>query len=135
MSFNFEAKSLVIPEGKVMKIIDSNNNIIWQSTESFNYVSLGDSIAAGHSIDDNWEKNYGTRSQYGGENGNSSTIIVPNSYTDLISKSGYMGNTISFARSGDTVRDLINKLDDNKVISALKGADYVTICIGANDVL
>jgi hypothetical protein len=63
MSFNFEAKSLVIPEGKIRKIIDSNNNIIWQSEESFvNYVSLGDSIAAGHAINDRWGTDYGTKS-------------------------------------------------------------------------
>ena len=36
---------------------------------SFNYVSLGDSIAAGHSINSKWESDYGTGSQFG-ENGN-----------------------------------------------------------------
>ena len=57
-------KNLSIPEGKVLKIL-SNNKTFWQAENEapkFNYVSLGDSIAAGHAINDRWETDYGTKS-------------------------------------------------------------------------
>ncbi|MBO5789583.1 MAG: hypothetical protein J6R40_00320, partial [Clostridia bacterium] len=104
------------------------------------YVSLGDSIAAGHAINANWENDYGEKSQYG-ENGNVSTIIVPASYTDLISKhlkSRYGSDRVeikSFAHSGDTVAHLMQKLDREAVKNAIASANLVTVCIGANDVL
>ena len=103
------------------------------------YVSLGDSIAAGHTINADWGKNYGEGSQYG-KNGNTETAVVPGCYTDIISKelkSVYGDHAFlkSFARSGDTVEDLMNKLTHETVREAIKKADLVTICIGANDVL
>lgn len=110
------------------------------------YVSLGDSIAAGHSIDDNWATNYGEGSQYGYDFGNGyvrtePTAIVPGSYTDLIRNE--LVNTygadkvsaMSFAKSGDTVAMLMDKLSHATVRNAIEQADFVTICIGANDVL
>ena len=108
--------------------------------EEIYYVSLGDSIAAGHSINENWERDYGYKSQYG-ENGNTYTVVVADSYTDLIGKelvNIYPGRGIytnSYAHSGDTVVDLLNKLSNDVVIEAVSKADIVTICIGANDVL
>lgn len=103
------------------------------------YVSLGDSIAAGHTINDDWETAYGTGSQYG-NNGNEETVIVPGCYTDLIHRDliarfGGRVKATSFAKSGDTVSDLVEKLNHNVVQKAIAKADYVTICIGANDVL
>jgi len=104
------------------------------------YVSFGDSIAAGHTINAEWELNYGEGSQYG-KNGRTETVIVPGSYTDLIRRelvSIYGANrvsAISFARSGDTVADLMEKLSHAVVIRAIEQADIVTVCIGANDVL
>ena len=104
------------------------------------YVSLGDSIAAGHTIDSDWEINYGEWSQYG-VNGNAETEIVPNSYTDLIKNelSNMYGaenvSVKSFARSGDTVADLMDKMSHDVVSNEIENAEYVTICIGANDVL
>ncbi len=104
----------------------------------YRYVSLGDSIAAGHSINADWAEEYGTGSQYG-ENGNTSTAIVTDCYTDLIHRelasSKEKVQTTSFAHSGDTVADLITKLTDDVVVNTIKRADLVTICIGANDVL
>lgn len=105
-----------------------------------NYVSLGDSIAAGHMIDTDWESQYGVRSQYG-ENGNKETVIVPLSYTGVIQhelNSIYGERHVSvksFAHSGDTVADLLVKLSQDAVIKAIEEADLVTVCIGANDVL
>lgn len=110
-----------------------------QKTRTY-YVSLGDSIAVGHSIDENWEDDYGYDAQYG-VNGNASTVVVPNSYTHLIHNelSNIYGKdkviTTSFARSGDTVADLMEKLSHDIVQEAIKKANFVTICIGANDVL
>lgn len=109
------------------------------SSQLFNYVSLGDSIASGYEIDDNWKNDYGRGSEYG-ENGNTSTAIVPNTYTDLIQqelKAKYGDNTsiVSFAHSGDAVSHLLEKLDKPEIIAAIEKADLVTICIGANDLL
>lgn len=105
----------------------------------YHYVSFGDSIAAGHAINSSWDKDYGKGSQYG-ENGNTSTKIVPGCYTDLIRTKlqqihkGYISTT-SFAHSGDKVVDLLKRLKDDVVKKALAKADYVTICIGANTLL
>lgn len=101
------------------------------------YVSFGDSIAAGHSLD---YFGSGTSSQYG-VNGNTSTYIIEDTYTDLIR--AHMSSVyddqqikaISYARSGDRVDDLVNKLDDPTIINSVKEATHVTICIGANDIL
>lgn len=127
-----------IPNGTVAKIRTSGQDL-WSAFQYY-YVSLGDSIAAGHTIDDNWAINYGEASQYG-VNGNMSTTIVPNSYTDLIRTelmTNYGVNKVSaksFARSGDTVANLLGKLDHDVVRKAIAKANLVTICIGANDVL
>ena len=127
-----------LPEGEAVKI-ERNGAALW-SKPAMLYVSLGDSIAAGHTINDSWSWEYGEGSQYG-VNGNTSTAIVRNCYTDLIH--GGMADrygaeyvrAASFARSGDTVADLMAKLDHEGVKSAIGKAALVTVCIGANDVL
>ena len=99
------------------------------------YVSLGDSIAAGHSLPNHNENN-----QYGIGN-NSSTKIVDGCYTQLfrdnVLKSSYENiNTISFARSGQTSAELLDKLqNDARVKLAVANADVITVFIGANDLL
>lgn len=115
------------------------NRVFKKLTRKYNYVSFGDSIAAGYAIDSNWETDYGRGSEYG-ENGNTETTIVPGSYTylinqDLTGRFGEGAKTTSFAHSGDTVEDLMNKLDHDVVRNELQQADLVTICIGANDLL
>ena len=130
-------QGLDLPEGTVV-MIESSGVLLWNSL--FGYVSLGDSIPAGHTIDENWATDYGEGSQYG-VNGNTSTVIVPNSYTDRIDgelKAEHGVNRVSsksFARSGDTVADLIAKLSHDVVRNAIAKAEIVTVCIGANDVL
>jgi lysophospholipase L1-like esterase len=133
-------KDLEIPEGKV-KRVSVANTVVWSDEQElpFRYVSFGDSIAVGHRINGDWEKDYGWDAQYG-VNGRVATAIVPNCYTDLIHKDltelyGSGVSTTSFARSGDKVTDLMDKLNHAVVRKALSEADYVTICIGANDVL
>lgn len=131
-------QGLTIPEGVVSRITDGTGNVLYEAYK-YRYVSLGDSIAAGHTINEDWATDYGEGSQYG-KNGNTSTAIVPGCYTDLIRTelSGRVGGKVkstSFARSGDTVADLIAKLSHTVVVDALKRADLVTICIGANDIL
>lgn len=127
-----------IPEGEVEEI-RHNGKLLW-SRLKVAYVSLGDSIAVGHAIDDDWASRYGYQTQYG-ENGNTQTLIVPGTYTDLIRTDLYNKygrssvNVKSFAHSGDTVADLMTKLNQEPVRSALQQANIVTICIGANDVL
>ena len=124
-----------------IKLMSGSRGYVFENPGSklFGYVSLGDSIAAGHTINDEWTTNYGEGSQYG-KNGNTSTAIVPESYTDLIKdelavKYNNRSAVVSFARSGDTVADLIEKLNHERVQSSIKMAELVTICIGANDVL
>lgn len=135
-----EEDILPAPDYNGWKYIDKFGYVGPGVVTPVHYVSLGDSIAAGHSIDSGWNANYGMRSQYG-ENGNQYTIIVPGSYTDLIRnelEQVYGTNStsaVSFAHSGDTVADLIAKIDNDTVRSELANASLVTICIGANDVL
>ena len=130
---------LIIPEGSVVEIL-CNNDVLWARPDLFGYVSLGDSIAAGHSINDDWEKDYGYDAQYD-DIGDAPTVIVRNSYTDLIAKdltNIYKDNKVvctSFAHSGDMVIDLMEKLDHDVVKRAIMRANLVTICIGANDIL
>ncbi len=124
-------KELAIPEGRVFKL-ESKDGLLWKGV--LDYVSLGDSIAAGHSINDDWAKKYGTGSQYG-ENGNTQTVVVPKSYTALIAEDSRIANVKSFAHSGDRIPNLMDKLSHQNVINAIKEAGIVTISIGANDVL
>lgn len=129
--------NLTIPEGVVTEIeVDGVSK--WERFKC-RYVSFGDSIAVGHRINDNWETDYGWDAQYGVD-GRTETTLVPNCYTDLIHKdlSARVGGKVavtSFARSGDKVTDLMDKLNHSTVQTTLAKADYVTICIGANDVL
>lgn len=131
-----EVKAVRIPRGNVLAI-KADGDVLWDNIR-YRYVSLGDSISAGHTINEDWAKDYGEGSQYG-VNGNTSTVIVPNCYVDLLRQDlrdryGVVSVT-SFSRSGDTVADLMEKLSHDVVRSTLKKADLVTICIGANDVL
>jgi hypothetical protein len=132
-------QGVTIPEGEVSSIT-VNGTVLWNPVK-FRYVSLGDSIAAGHMITDSWERDYGGEGAQYGKNGNTQTYIIPNSYTDLIRRNLIQqygaGNVLakSFARTGDMVGDLINKLSHTGVRDAIAKADIVTICIGANEVL
>ena len=155
---------LGIPEGKVIKI-EAGGKVLWEQyiepeepsepAKTFNYVSFGDSISAGHFINDAWydAPYYGGKSQYletlpGKTEPNRSTLIVENCYVDLIHRKledvYYAGNvkTTSFSRSGARIKSpyggsksLIDTLDDQIVIDTLAEADLVTVCIGANDIL
>lgn len=141
--------------GKVTEIKDSSGRVLWNAIKR--YVSLGDSIAAGHFINSAWGKTpynpeigyyAGTKSQYretldGQTEPNKETTIVAGSYTDLIrNKLASIYGKVSaksFAHSGDTVADLIGKIEsnnmDNPLVDELAKANIVTVCIGANDVL
>lgn len=128
---------------KVVNIMMNGVDGIFKTVDSVDrvqYVSLGDSIAVGHSINADWEEDYGYHSQYG-ENGNTSTVIVPNSYANLTENNmrdihkGKVVSATSFAHSGDENEDLRDKLEHEEVQKAIKKAEVVTICIGANTVL
>lgn len=133
-----DARQIFTPDGEVHEIVHEGA-VMW-SRITASYVSLGDSIAAGHAINSDWEADYGTGSQYG-NNGNASTVIVPGSYTSLIRDkliADHGANHVeatSFAQSGDTTADLIDKLSHQGVREAISQATLVTICIGANDIL
>ena len=70
-----EVKAVRIPRGNVLAI-KADGDVLWDNIR-YRYVSLGDSISAGHTINEDWAKDYGEVSQYG-VNGNTSTVIVPN---------------------------------------------------------
>lgn len=117
------------------------SNVVEWTYTIVEYVSLGDSIAAGQGIESDdiyqapacWDWQYGKLSE---------TEIISGCYTDRIrnklqEKHGksYV-NARSFARSGDTVQVLMaDQLNNKTVQEAIKKADVVTICIGANDIL
>lgn len=130
-------EGLAISEGAVMQIEDKNGSIIWDCYTA-RHVAFGDSIAAGHAIDENWSADY-SGTQYG-QNGRTETLLVPGCYVDLINqeliaKFGRRVRTTSFSRSGDKVEDLMDKLTHTRVKSVLARADYVLLCISANNVL
>ena len=135
---NFKTvQNLSTPDGKVVKIT-IGSTVTWLNM--YEYVSLGDSIAVGHTIDENWEKDYGYKEQYGHDGRKEPTTIVPNSYTDLLNKqlkndTKDRVNSKSFAHSGDMVKDLMSKLSMVEVRNAIAKANLITICIGANDIL
>lgn len=141
LNFMDKVLKIDIPEGQILEIMNSNRDTMWDCT-SHRCVVLGDSIAAGHGIDDSWYDDYNIESQYG-RNGNQETAIVPNSFADLLCKKNrelYDENcrkayTASFAQSGLTPAALINMLNERPVQHAVSKANEVVICIIANDVL
>lgn len=131
----------------IFKILHIGNSVYTSGNKEFrrlvnkyNYVSFGDSIAAGHAITDEWEYRYGRESQYGYNGRTEPTELVSDCYTDLLNEQFAIKyadhvTTTSFAKSGDRVIDLMNKLNNEEVIEAIQEANLVTICIGANDLL
>ena len=95
--------------------------------EEFNYVALGDSVAAG-------------RNPYGVEDYGYTDYI-----SDYLKKENKLKSYVNFAVSGYTTEDVNNDINynknikiDNKEINikkALRESDLVTISIGANDFL
>lgn len=140
-----QVKNISIPNGGLTDNIKFDGRTLWESFK-FRYVSLGDSIAAGHSskeLDDiDGERLRFPRCfewQYGTE-GVESTEIISDTYTDRVYsklKEAYNGNVsiVSFARSGDKHIDLYEKLTHEKVKNAVSKADLITVSIGANTLL
>lgn len=107
--------------------------LIPASYDTFEYVSLGDSICAGHAIDGAWYKNYGVGVQYnhqdiyGNNRGNCLTTLLPNTYTALLQKELQRAmpnkkvNATSFGHSGATVDDLIDMLREGTKVSQAAG--------------
>lgn len=148
-------QGLDIPEGPVKSLaIDGVD--VWHRTK-FNYVSLGDSIAAGCNMYP--ELGYGVlanefnpadihpmndgASLFGVTmRNNSQTEIINNSYTDLIRRNledckfgkGRVKAT-SFAMSGSTNEKLVEALQRPELIAETSQADLTTISIGANSIL
>lgn len=145
-------RGLTIPEGPVKSLaIDGVD--VWH--RKFSYVSLGDSIAAGHFIRNEerlniprcWEWQYGDYKEKDANGNiiaefhNDSTELISGCYTDLIRaklEEKYGSNHVkvtTYARSGDTNTDLRAKLEHEKVQNDIAKAELVTVCIGANTVL
>ncbi|MBO7526909.1 MAG: InlB B-repeat-containing protein [Clostridia bacterium] len=101
--------------------------------QTINYVSLGDSIAAGYGLAD-----------YDLANESNSNAFVNGSYAkgfyDYLKTLYSTVNASTYAESGLDSAGLIGKLnseDENnaEIILALESADIITVCIGANDIL
>jgi len=84
----------------------------------YNYVSLGDSLAAGQT-----------------------PYLIPDSYgytniiADKLAGAGVLGNYGDYGVSGYTTSGVINQITKPAVLSALASAQIVTLDIGANDIL
>ena len=133
-----------LPDGKKATKIEAGGKVIWQEApqDIYYYVSLGDSITFGTGIYSDTNDVYNDKYQYGTKyNTSNDSLILENSYTDLIAKKlkSIHGqdkvSAVSFARVGDYVSDLLEKLTHDVVKNAIKRANLVTIAIGANDVL
>ena len=104
--------------------------------ETVNYVSLGDSIAEGHGLPD-YEANKEGYKFVSGSYTNSFKEYLATKYKNV--------NAINYANSGDDSTDLLNMLnalngaslsaENQEIKNNLQNADYITICIGANDIL
>ena len=144
-----EVVGMRIPEGTVLEMMDKDRKT-YCPHYSKRYVSFGDSIAAGHAITVDWEKEpfdiskgyyAGTNSQFGSrlegyKKDNEYTVIVADTYTDLLLKNSDGTLTLSFAKSGQTVDTLIPLVEGHPMIrDAIAKANIVTLCIGANEVL
>jgi lysophospholipase L1-like esterase len=146
-------KELTIPEGKVTKI-EAGGQTIWEKKQTFTYVSLGDSIAAGHFIreephltgNENWKWQYGEVNNDGKVN--ESTEIISGCYTDLIRKKLYEIHgrdnvrAVSYAYSGsenhhssDAKKSLYSYLYHSPIEKDVTNANLVTVSIGANSLL
>ena len=95
--------------------------------EEFNYVALGDSLAAG-------------RNPYGVDDYGYTEYVK-----DYLKKEGKLESYISYAVSGYTTNDVTNDISYNRIVDsnnkkvgikkALRESDLVTVSIGANDFL
>lgn len=141
MSIDFSRITGIQTSRGLVTRIEIDGKVAWNGL-ACRYVSLGDSIAAGQRIRE--EENLIDPKCYSwqfGTEGVASTAIIEQTYTDRIrddAVSKYTANRVkatSFARSGDTVAALMNKLSQTSVINEIKRANVVTICIGANDIL
>lgn len=100
-------------------------------------VGLGDSISAGYAPQntDLYEYYYDYLTGKTKVNQMCFTNVVANKLVDSATKV----EVKSYAESGDTTDDLVNKLNDTKTYPALLGeikkANVITLCIGANNVL
>lgn len=111
----------------------SFRQLIPASPDTFEYVSLGDSICAGHAIDRAWYDDYGVGVQYnktdsyGNDRGNCLTLLLPNTYTALLQKELHRVmpnktvNATSFGHSGATVDSLVNMLREGTRLKEAKG--------------
>ena len=84
----------------------------------FDYVALGDSLAAGQNPN-------------GAEHGYSYT----NSIKTMLATSGNTGSYQNFGVSGYKTEDILNQLSDPKIARFLADAEIVTLNVGANDIL
>lgn len=126
-------------------------------TQSITYVAFGDSIAEGYAI--NMKKPNSGALITGAD---TSYDLVEGSYVDLIRdelNKTYNTTAYNFAYSGDTCQDLLNfiaefyddennkakdsgvanptypSLTNGELYNNIKGANIITVCIGANNIL
>lgn len=94
-----------------------------------NYVSLGDSIAEGYGLagfvaTETLKTNFNQ-----GSYAQRFKAMLENEY------GASNVSAISYAKSGESTTSLLPKLDEEEIQNAIREADVLTICIGANDIL
>lgn len=109
-----------------------------ENTKSnINIVAFGDSISAGYGPQNSEMYSYYNNYVIGRTKINEKcfSYVLANS----LRKEEVTIDAISYAQSGDTTTDFINKLNDRKtypdLLTDTSRADIITLCIGANNVL
>ena len=103
----------------------NSNDASAETKQSLNYVSLGDSIAAGVGA-----------SGYTADGTFPEGSYAKNIKDYLEEKVGSGNlNAVNHAQSGDRSEDLLDKLKDATIEEDVTNADIITVCIGANDIL
>lgn len=115
-------------------LIDNKTLVADEVSDTICYVSFGDSIAVGYNLPNYISGTSDASDEAMGQ-------FVEDSYTynfkTMLENKFGTNNVVSttYAQSGDSSKELINKLNSTTVQNTLKSADIVTICIGANDIL
>lgn len=90
---------------------------IYSSSPKFDFVALGDSLAAGQTPECTFDKSYTTYIE------------------DKLKEKGVLGDFNNFAVSGYKTSDVLKKLQDPTQLNIIKNAEIITLDVGANDLL
>ena len=114
---------------------DDNNDQNIKTTISI--VGFGDSISAGYAV--SGSDMYDAYISYDNDETDINSMCYTNLIANKLAESYETVNVKSYAKSGDTTADLMDKIEDKTTYpnldSDVLNADIITLCIGANNVL